>query len=246
MKPIIIIPARLGSSRLHAKPLLKFKGKAMITHTVERALESGIKPVVVASDSQYVLDEVAHLDGVILTMTSEDHTCGTERVLEAYQIVSQNHGEFDYIVNVQGDEPFISPDLIKAIPEELEKRKDLAEFWTTVTDLPEFEKGDRNVAKVVLDKNQNALIFTRDDIQCAYKHTSIYIYTPKFLKLFCETPQSPLEKAYKLEQMRALDNGHNLNCIPLPYDSISINTVEDLDKAEINEFSLFDTPDSPT
>lgn len=238
MKPIVIIPARLGSSRLHAKPLLKIEGKSMILLTVEKVLASGIQPVVVASDSELVLDEIRHLEGVIPVMTSVDHTCGTERVLEAYEILSKTHGEFDVIINVQGDEPFISSEMIKILPGELEKRKDLAEFWTTVSELPEEEKQDRNVAKVVLDIDQNALIFTRDDIQCAYKHTSIYVYTPAFLKTFCSLPPSPLEKAYSLEQMRALDNGYKLNCIPLPYDAISINTIEDLDKAKISDYTL--------
>lgn len=240
MKAIIIIPARLGSSRLHAKPLLKINGKTMILHTVERVLRGGIEPVAVASDSQLVLNEIAHLPGVIPVLTSPHHTCGTERVLEAYQILSRDLGAYDVIINVQGDEPFIEPDLIRALPAELEKRKHLAEFWTTVAKLQDFERRDRNVAKVVLDLQQNALIFTRDDIQCAFKHTSIYIYTPEFLKRFCSLPASPLEKAYSLEQMRALDHGFKLNCIPLAYDAISINTIEDLQKAQIQDFELYD------
>ncbi|MBU2514159.1 3-deoxy-manno-octulosonate cytidylyltransferase [bacterium] len=244
MKHIVIIPARLGSSRLHAKPLLLIDGKTMIEHTVERVLAGGIHPVAVASDSNLILDKISHLQGVIPVMTSPDHTCGTERVLEAYETISKEQGEFDYIINVQGDEPFISPALISELPIELEKRKDLAEYWTTVTEIQDFERTDRNVAKVVLDLNQNALIFTRDDIQSAYKHTSVYIYTPKFLKIFCNLPQSPLEKAYSLEQMRALDNGYNLNCIPLPYDAISINTVEDLQKAKVEEYKLYKTGES--
>jgi 3-deoxy-manno-octulosonate cytidylyltransferase (CMP-KDO synthetase) len=239
MKAIIIIPARLGSSRLHAKPLLKINGKSMILRTVERVLEGGIEPVAVASDSQLVLNEIIRLPGVIPVMTSPHHTCGTERVLEAYQILSRDSDAYDVIINVQGDEPFIEPDLIRALPAELEKRRHLAEFWTTVAELRDFERQDRNVAKVVMDMQQNALIFTRDDIQCAFKHTSIYIYTPAFLKTFCSLPVSPLEKAYSLEQMRALDNGYKLNCIPLAYDAISINTIEDLEKAKVRDFELF-------
>lgn len=239
MKSIVIIPARLGSERLHAKPLLKIAGKSMIVHTVERVLAGGVKPVVVASDSRLVLDEVSNREGVLPVITSTKHRCGTERVLEAYETVSKELGQFDFIINVQGDEPFIHPELIRDLPKELEKRKDLAGFWTTVTELPEEERSDRNVAKVVLDLNQNALIFTRDDIQCAYKHTSVYIYTPGFLKLFCSLPYSPLEKAYSLEQMRALDNGFKLNCIPMHYDAISINTIEDLERANITDYSVF-------
>lgn len=238
MKPIIVIPARLESTRLPCKPLLRINGKAMIRHTVERVLKGGIEPVAVASDAQIVLDEISDVPGVIPVLTAVDHNCGTERVLEAYRILSEQQGDFDIIINVQGDEPFIDPDLIKALPEELEKRKEQAQFWTTVTDITEDEKADRNVAKVVLDLKQNALIFTRDPIACAYKHTSIYIYTPDFLQLFCSLPSSPLEKAYSLEQMRALDNGYRLNCIPLPFDAISINTREDLAKAGISDYQF--------
>ena len=239
MKLITIIPARMGSERLKLKPLLKINGKTMIRHTVERVLKGNIGPVAVASDSELVLDEVRNLDTVIPVMTSENHACGTERVLEAYEKLAGDSGEYDVIVNVQGDEPFVSPDLIRSLPAELEKRRESAQFWTTVTDLSDFEKDDRNVAKVVLDLQQNALIFTRDDIQCALKHTSIYIYTPDFLKKFCQLPPSPLEKAYSLEQMRALDYGYPLNCIPLPYDAISINTVEDLEKAGILDYAFY-------
>jgi 3-deoxy-manno-octulosonate cytidylyltransferase (CMP-KDO synthetase) len=241
MKSVIIIPARLGSSRLHAKPLLKMNGKSMIRHTVERVLKGGIEPVAVASDSELVLDEVRDLEGVVPVITSPDHSCGTERVLEAYQVIRKELGDFDWIINVQGDEPFIEPELIRALSLELEKRKGVAEFLTTVAELRDFEKTDRNVAKVVMDLKQNALIFTRDDIQCSYKHTSIYIYTPGFLDTFCNLPPSPLEKAYSLEQMRALDNGYTLNCIPLPFDAISINTIEDLEKAKVKDYTFFKT-----
>ncbi len=222
------------------KPLLKFNGKTMVRHTIERIMESGLQPVALASDSRLILDECAQISGLYPVMTSSEHTCGTERVLEAYESLAATQGEFDFIVNVQGDEPFIDPELLRQIPGELEQRKNLAEFWTTVTTLPEAEMTDRNVAKVVLDKQDNALVFTRDPIGCALKHTSIYIYTPAFLRKFCKMEQSPLEKAYSLEQMRALDNGLKLNCIPLPFDAISVNTYEDLEKAGIKKFEIYE------
>lgn len=239
MKEIVIIPARIGSERMPNKPLLQFDGKSMIRHTVDRIMESGLAPVALASDSQLILDECADIEGLYPIMTSSDHTCGTERVLEAYEILSGKLGTFDIIINVQGDEPFISSDLLRQLPMELEKRKHLSEFWTTVAELPESEMADRNVAKVVLNKQENALVFTRDPIISAWKHTSVYIYTPGFLKKFCNMEPSPLEKAYSLEQMRALDNGLPLNCIPLPFDAISINTYEDLEKAGIQSYRVF-------
>jgi len=239
MKSIVIVPARLGSERLPNKPLFKINGKSIILRTLERVLASGLEPIAIASDSDLVLQECATLEKVIPVMTSSEHTCGTERVLEAYEKLSATRGEFDIIINVQGDEPFIAPEMLRALPAVLDKRKERAEFWTTVTELPESERGDINVAKVVLDMEDNALIFTRDPISEAYKHTSVYIYTPDFLNKFCHLPQSPLEKAYRLEQMRALDNGLRLNCIPLPFDSISINTYEDLEKAGITDFEEF-------
>ncbi|MDH5559989.1 MAG: 3-deoxy-manno-octulosonate cytidylyltransferase [Deltaproteobacteria bacterium] len=239
MKSIVILPARMGSERLPNKPLLKIEGKSMIRLTVEKVLLSGLSPVVVATDSPLIVKEFEGDREVVCVMTSPDHSCGTERVLEAYEKVSSDLGQFDFIINVQGDEPFIDPELLKGLPAELLKRKDRAEFFTTVTELPESELTDRNVAKVVLDLKQNALIFTREPLEGAYKHTSVYIYTPKFLKTFCSLEQTPLETKYRLEQMRALEHGFNLNCIPLPYDAISINTIEDLQKAGIDNFELF-------
>ena len=239
MKQLVIVPARIGSERMPNKPLLRFNGKSMIRHTIDHILDSGVGPVAMATDSSLIMEECADIDGLLPVMTSSDHTCGTERVLEAYEILSNKLGTIDYIINVQGDEPFISPELIRRIPIELEKRKHLAEFWTTVAELPPSEMSDRNVAKVVLDKQENALIFTRDPIQEAKKHTSVYIYTPDFLRRFCSMEPSSLEKAYSLEQMRALDNGLTLNCIPLPFDAISVNTYEDLEKAGIESYEIF-------
>lgn len=239
MKSIVIIPARLKSQRLPNKPLMKINGKSMIVQTVEKVLESGLSPVVIATDSQLIMEECSHLEGVYPVMTSESHTCGTERVLEAYDLVKEKLGAFDLIINVQGDEPFISPKLLLELQKELEERKNLADFWTTVTPISEAELDDQNVAKVVLDTYQNALIFTRDTIGNAYKHTSVYIYTPEFLEKFCNLPVSPLEVSYRLEQMRALDYGMTINCIPLDYDAISINTVEDLEKAGITNYQFF-------
>ena len=241
MKSIVIIPARLKSERLPNKPLLKINGKSMIVQTVEKVLESGLKPVVIATDSQLIVDECSHLEGVYPVMTSESHTCGTERVLEAYDLVKKELGEFDLIINVQGDEPFINPKLLLELQQELKERINLADFWTTVTPIADHEMADQNVAKVVLDTYQNALIFTRDAIGNAYKHTSVYIYTPEFLEKFCNLPASPLEVSYRLEQMRALDFGMNINCIPLDYDAISINTIEDLEKAGVKDYQLYES-----
>ncbi|MGK0289151.1 MAG: 3-deoxy-manno-octulosonate cytidylyltransferase (CMP-KDO synthetase) [bacterium] len=239
MKSIVIIPSRLGSTRLPNKPLMKIQGKTMIRLTIEKVLASGLSPIVIATDSDLIFKECEGIEGVIPVMTSPDHACGTDRVYEAYQIVAKDLGEFDVVINVQGDEPFIQPELLRSVSEELPKRTH-AEFWTTVTPIQESELDDENVAKVVLNKQEDALIFTRSAIGNAFKHTSIYVYTPAFLAKFCSMEPSPLEKGYRLEQMRALDNGLTLNCIPLPYDSISINTVEDLEKAGIQDYEIFE------
>ena len=239
MKSIVIIPARLASSRLPNKPLLKIHGKSMIALTAEKVLASGLSPVIIATESSLVFDEIEPLKGVIPVLTSLQHTCGTERVLEAYEKLKDQLGECDVIVNVQGDEPFIDPRMFSELMRELGNRRNKSEFWTTVTDLPDSERDDRNVAKVVMNLQNNALIFSRDPIKNAYKHTSVYIYTPKFLQRFCRLPPSPLEDSYRLEQMRALDHGFTLNCIWLPYDAISINTVKDLKRAAISDYELY-------
>ena len=239
MKSLVIIPSRLSSERLPNKPLMKINGKSMIVHTLEKVLASGLKPIVVATDSKEIFDEVATVPGAQAIMTSSGHTCGTERVLEAYENLKPELGDFDLIINVQGDEPFIDPKMLSELVVELEQRQDFSSFWTTICEIPEHEMADQNVAKVVINLKGNALIFTRDPISNAYKHTSIYIYTPDFLRKFCSLPQSPLESAYRLEQMRALDHNLKLNCILLPYDSISINTKEDLEKAGITDYQYY-------
>jgi 3-deoxy-manno-octulosonate cytidylyltransferase (CMP-KDO synthetase) len=244
MKSIVIIPSRLSSERLPNKPLMKINGKTMIVHTLEKVLASGLKPVVVATDSKEIFNEVVKVSDARAIMTSSGHTCGTERVLEAYENLRPELGDFDLIINVQGDEPFIDPKMLSELVVELEQRQNLASFWTTVCEIPEHELNDQNVAKVVTNLKGNALVFTRDPICKAYKHTSIYIYTPEFLRKFCSLPQSPLETAYRLEQMRALDHNLTLNCILLPYDSISINTKEDLEKAGITDYHYYYSPEN--
>ena len=239
MKLLVVIPARLASSRLPNKPLLRINGESMIALTAGKVLAGGLSPVVVATDSPLVFEEVEPLEGVIPVMTSTKHACGTERVLEAYEKLRDRLGRPDAIVNVQGDEPFISPMMLRELAAELRKRREKAEFWTTVTDLPVHEREDRNVAKVALDLQDNALIFTRDPLQNAYKHTSVYVYTPELLRRFCRLSRTPLEIAYRLEQMRALEHGITLNCIRLPYDAVSINTVKDLQKANIRNYVIY-------
>ena len=236
MKLLTVVPARLKSARLPHKPLLKIAGKTMIRRTLERVLAAGLSPVALATDAEEILHECADIPGVIPVMTREDHSCGTERVLECYKKLQPRLGDFDLIINVQGDEPFIEADLLRELVWELERRQGKAEFFTTVADLPEDERADVNVAKAVLDQNDNALIFTREPLHLAKKHTSVYVYSPAFLIRFCSLPPSPLEKAYRLEQMRALDNGLRLNCIYLPYDSVSINDLKDLAKAGVTDF----------
>ncbi len=239
MKVIAILPARLGSTRLPNKPLLEFDGKTMIRHTAERVLAAGLEHVVVATDSKDIFAECEKIAGVTPLMTSVDHTCGTERVLEAYELIQPKLGDFDLILNVQGDEPFIEPAMVTELLGELEKRQGKAEFFTTVTTVPEGDQEDLNVAKVVVNVEGNALIFTREPLKDAKKHTSVYIYSPAFLKLFCSLPPSPLELSYRLEQMRALDNNHNLQCIDLAYDAVSINDENDLKKAGVTEYKIW-------
>lgn len=239
LKALTIIPARLASTRLPNKPLLKIEGQSMIRRTVERVLASGASPVALAADDQRILDEVRGLEGVLPVMTSEHHRNGTERVLEAYRKIAAEQGEFDVILNVQGDEPFIEPEMIAEVLRQLPERLKQASFLTTVAPIKEAEQDDPNVAKVVLDLAQNALLFSRLRQESAHKHTSVYIYTPQFLETFCALEPSPLETAYRLEQMRALDHGHKVNCIPLPFDAVSINDEADLAKAGVKDFEVY-------
>ncbi len=220
----VIIPARLASTRLPNKPLADIGGAPMVVRVAQRALMSGASQVVVATDSQEVIDKCAAFE-IQAVLTSAHHTSGSDRLAEACTILGLP--DEAQVVNVQGDEPMIDPLLIQAVAHLLARRPDCA-MTTAAHALEELADFlNPNVVKVVLDAQQTALYFSRAPVPAArdstgqawwksgpyprpLRHVGIYGYRAGFIKLFPGLPPSPLEQLESLEQLRALWHGHRI------------------------------------
>lgn len=235
MKIVAIIPARYASTRLKGKALVDIAGRPMIQHVYERTKKSGlINDVIVATDDKTIFDAVKGFNGKA-AMTSSEHKTGTDRIAEA-----ANNIDADIIVNVQGDEPLIEPDMLdEAIKPLLRDTAILiSTLKTKITD--EKEVINPNVVKVVTDKNGFALYFSRLPIPFVreqgqggnihYKHIGLYVYRKDFLLKFAKMKPTPLEQAEKLEQLRALENGYKIKVVETRYNSIGVDTKDDLER----------------
>ncbi len=233
---MIIIPARIGSSRFPNKVLADIGGMPMIIRTAKAV--QGVDSVVIATDSQEVL-EIAKQHNIQAILTSDTHQSGTDRIYEAAQKLRLNEDEV--IINVQGDEPFIETEVVEAIYNLTQNNKEnntivMNSCYKTISN-PEAD--DPNIVKVVTDKNNIALYFSRAKVPYprdhhfdTYKgHLGIYGFTMKSLKIFCESTPAPLEKIEKLEQLRALYHGFKIAMIEVETESFGIDTPEDLKKA---------------
>ncbi len=235
----VIIPARYGSSRLPGKPLLELAGKAMIVHVIERAQASGASEVVVATDDARI-ESVARTAGAEVVMTHDNHPSGTDRIAEVIQTLAL--AEDEIIVNVQGDEPDMPPELIRQMAEALGQQAAL-NICTACTPMGDpVQISDPNIVKVVRDSNDNALYFSRAPIafdrdgnqqHFSYRrHLGIYGYRAGYVVAFSSTPPCALEKTEKLEQLRALYHGERIYCpdaIAAP--GIGIDTPADIERA---------------
>ena len=238
MKSIVIVPARLGSERLPNKPLFKINGKSIIRHTLEQVIASGLQPIALATDSHLVLDECASLTEVIPVMTSTEHACGTERVLEAYEKISSEMGNYDIIINVQGDEPLLNPrDLRKLI--NLAKRHPKKVLNGVCKIHNEDQYRSRSIPKVVMRKNMDLLYMSRAAIPAtkrgdfikAWRQVCIYSFPKSSLIQFKKYgKKSTLEKIEDIEILRFLDLGINVRMIPLSNTSVAVDTLEDVEK----------------
>lgn len=243
MKFVAIIPARYASTRFPAKPLAMLGGKPIIQHVYERVRQS-IPETFVAVDDMRVRACVEAFGGKAI-LTSPKHKSGTDRIEEAYRNIGK---DYDVIVNVQGDEPFIRTEQIEAL-----KRCFYYEETEIATLVKPFDRQadtnalfNPNTPKVVIDKNQNALYFSRAVIpfmrgveqkewlkqHAYYKHIGIYGYRTRTLSEITKLPQSPLEKAESLEQLRWLENGYKIKTGITAFDTVGIDTPEDLLRAE--------------
>jgi len=235
MRKIIIIPARYGSTRFPGKPLASLWGKPMIQHVYERALASEISEIYVATDDERIFKEVMNFGGKAI-LTSKEHTCGTERVAEAGNILGLN--EEDLIINLQGDQPLFPSEYFTLLIKPLlfSSHIHISTLATPITNLKELENPDK--VKVVLDKEGRALYFSRSPIPYFrppgkepfyLKHIGVYAYTKGFLDEFVKLPPGELEISEKLEQLRALEYGYKIAVTVVPKDVPEVDTPKDLE-----------------
>ena len=234
MKTIGIIPARYGSSRLPGKPLKDILGKPMIQHVYERASRAKlIDDRIVATDDPRIVDAVESFGGKAM-LTSKDHPTGSDRIAEV-----AGKYDCDNVINIQGDEPLIMPEIIDEITEALLADPSLV-MATGCYQISEELYHNPNVVKVVFDKDQFAMMFSRSLIPyprkaenlAVYEHIGIYAYTKAFLMKYITLPQTPLSTAESLEQLKAMENGYRIKVIPTKfgYNALSVDTQEDLDE----------------
>jgi len=231
MKVIGIIPARYASSRFPGKPLADILGKSMIQRVYEQCKKCTLlSDVIVATDDAKILNHVQSFGGKAM-MTSKDHQSGTDRCNEVVQKLTEN---YDVIVNIQGDEPYINPVQIDEIIELF--KEDKTQIGTLAKKITDIEIiANENSPKAILDKNGIALNFCRNitniSSECTYyKHIGIYAFRTNALKDICKLPQSKNEIRERLEQLRWLDNGYKIKVGITTFEAISVDTPEDIEK----------------
>jgi 3-deoxy-manno-octulosonate cytidylyltransferase (CMP-KDO synthetase) len=232
---IILIPARLASTRLPGKPLADLHGAPMIVHVVRRAEAAGAGDVVVATDSEAVAAAVEKSGGRAV-MTRSDHESGSDRIYEALETVDPGH-RVRTVVNVQGDLPTIAADDIRAALRPLaDADVDIATLAAIITD--PAERTNPNVVKVsgrdVSPGRLHATAFTRRDATGPgphYHHIGLYAYRRAALERFVQLPPTAAEKRERLEQLRALDNGMRIDVMVVKTVPLGVDTPEDLEKA---------------
>lgn len=242
MSILAIIPARYASSRFPGKPLVEISGKSMIHRVCDQASLSGVfSDIIVATDDETICKHVES-KGFHAVMTSATHRSGTDRCKEALEIWEQKQKKlFDHIINIQGDEPFIHPHQIREIAAMLDHGKaPIATLAKLITKAHEI--ADPNVVKVVFNREMNALYFSRSPIPhlrgidegqwikqgAHYKHIGIYGFQADVLKKANMLQEGILEKHESLEQLRWLENGMMIKIDITDFESISIDTPEDL------------------
>lgn len=241
MKVLGIIPARYASTRFPGKPLTDIKGMSMIQRVYEQARKSDLTEVLVATDDARILDHVKAFGGVAV-MTGSEHQSGTDRCFEAYKLHDQ---PYEYIINIQGDEPFIHPEQINLVSSCFERPQTQLATLIKQVQTPE-ELFNVNSPKVVVSTSGEALFFSRQPIPYCrnipsdiwhkqhtyYKHIGIYGYRADILEQITQLPPSALELAESLEQLRWLENGFRITTAVTQHETIGIDTPEDLLKAQ--------------
>jgi 3-deoxy-manno-octulosonate cytidylyltransferase (CMP-KDO synthetase) len=240
MSIIGIIPARYASTRFPGKPLHLIAGKPLLQHVVERCREArSLTEVIVATDDERIAGVAREFCSV--EMTRADHPSGTDRIAEVAARI-----DCDAVVNVQGDEPLIAPEVIDAVAGALSETE-MTTAATLVNNISDYS--DPNVVKVVVSAAGRALYFSRRTIPFVrdlaeespekqlqafpfLKHLGIYGYRCEVLRRLVEFPPSPLEQAERLEQLRALENGIQIAVCPVEYEAIGVDVPEDVQRVE--------------
>ncbi|SEW11597.1 3-deoxy-manno-octulosonate cytidylyltransferase (CMP-KDO synthetase)/3-deoxy-alpha-D-manno-octulosonate 8-oxidase [Chitinophaga sp. YR573] len=239
MKKIALIPARYGATRFPGKLMAKLGDKSVILRTYESTVNTGVfDEVMVVCDSDIIYNEIVNNGGKAV-MSKKEHECGTDRIAEAIA----DRTDIDIVVNVQGDEPFTQKEplekLLQVFEGESGKKVQVASLMQELKDWKSIE--DPNYVKVAVDKQSNALFFSRSVIPYPrdkavktvyYEHIGIYAFRRQTLLDFTQMPESPLEAAEKIECLRYLENGIPLKMVVTEYMGVEIDTPEDLLKAE--------------
>ena len=245
MNFVVVIPARYASARLPGKPLADIAGKPMVVHVADRARESGAQEVIVATDDRRIREAVAR-HGHEAMMTRPDHASGTDRIAEI--VAARAWADDLIVVNVQGDEPRIPPQLVRSVAEQLAGHRDAAIATACHSVHSAAEMFDPNVVKVVLDRQGYAAYFSRAPIPYArdafkadtsrlpqglpvYRHLGLYAYRCSFLKIYSTLQPAAVEQFESLEQLRALWHGYRISvAVTDQAPDPGVDTLEDLEK----------------
>ena len=231
MKTLIIIPSRLGATRLPGKPLLKINNKSIISHVFKRAQDADIGDVVVATENMEIVEDVT-LNGGTAVLTSNNHKTGTDRIYEAF--TKMNFKDVDLIMNLQGDEPAINiEDIISLNDKMINYQSKMGTLAAKIQDEKDFQ--NENIVKVKTKSNLQkdsffeAETFSRisNKLDNVYHHIGIYCYSAETLEKFVKLGQTKNETEQKLEQIRALDNNIKINVALAKSPSIGVDTEED-------------------
>ena len=240
MRILGIIPARYASTRFPAKPLADIAGQSMIERVYKQVKKSkSLAKIIVATDHIKIFDHVTSFGGSVC-MTSESHASGTDR---CFEVIKNDVSQFDYVINIQGDEPFISPEQIDLLASLLDGKTELATLSKKIDSKEQLFSP--NVVKVVSDHAGKALYFSRSAIphirniaqdewlnqHSFYKHIGMYGYRSDILEQLTRLGVSPLEKAESLEQLRWLENGYYIRIAETELETIGVDTPDDLEKA---------------
>ena len=231
MKGLGIIPARFGSTRFPGKPLIEINGKSMIRRVIDQAKKcSSLADVWVATDDERIFKHVEQY-GCKAFYTSEDCNSGTERICE---LLPSIEGHFDFVLNIQGDEPFVHVESLEELSNALIASKtDIATLAVQIESIE--EANDSNRVKVVFSNSRKALYFSRSIIPFArngqpdyFKHLGVYAYTTNALQQINQLKAGPLELTESLEQLRWLEHDLTISVVVTSHDSTGIDTPEDL------------------